>query len=77
MRFIGHMEWALQDLPGVDDLIAFEAEVNHIVPNYPDVAVCAYDVTKFRGDVVIGAIRAHPAILIDGALHDNPFYKPA
>ena len=77
MRLIGHMEWALQDLPGVDDLIAFEAEVNHIVPNYPDVAVCAYDVTKFRGDVIIGAIRAHPAILIDGALHDNPFYQPA
>jgi len=76
MRFIGHMEWALQDLPGVNDLIAFESEVNHIVPNYPNVAVCAYDVTKFRGDVIVDAIRVHPAILIGGALHDNPFYAP-
>lgn len=26
------MEWALADLPGVDDLIEFESRVNYIVP---------------------------------------------
>jgi len=32
-RFLAHMEWALEDLPGVEDLIEFETRVNYVVPN--------------------------------------------
>src|SRR6266566_7760416 len=35
-RFLGHMEWALVDLPGVEDLIEFETRVNYVVPKYDD-----------------------------------------
>jgi len=30
------MEWALVDLPGVEDLIEFETRVNYVVPKYDD-----------------------------------------
>src|SRR5437867_836516 len=42
-RFLGHMEWALVDLPGVEDLIELETRVNYVVPKYADMVNCAYD----------------------------------
>jgi len=30
-RFLAHMEWALVNLPGVEDLIEFETRVNYVV----------------------------------------------
>jgi hypothetical protein len=35
-RFLAQMEWALVDLPGVDDLIEFETRVNYVMPQYTD-----------------------------------------
>ena len=59
-RFLAQMEWALVDLPGVDDLIEFETRVNYVVPKYDDAVICAYDLSRFGADVVIyrcGRIR--------------------
>lgn len=75
-RLVAHMEWALEPRPGVEDLIEYEALVNDVLPRFDDVAICAYDLTKFDGSVVIDAIRSHPAVVIGGSLHDNPFYLP-
>jgi hypothetical protein len=36
--------------------------------------VCAYDIRKFDGAVIVDAIRAHPAVIIGGSLRENPFY---
>jgi hypothetical protein len=35
-RLVAHMEWALEDRPGVDDLVQYEARVNYLLPRYPD-----------------------------------------
>lgn len=35
-RLIGQVEWALQDLPGVGDLVEFETRLNYILPQYDD-----------------------------------------
>ena len=35
-RLVAHMEWALQDRPGVDDLVEYETRLNYILPKYPD-----------------------------------------
>jgi hypothetical protein len=75
-RFLAHMEWALVDLPGVDDLIEFETRVNHVVPKYDDTVICAYDLTKFGATVVIDALRTHPVVIIGGLLQENPFFVP-
>src|SRR5260370_38558884 len=34
-RLVAHMEWALEDRPGVDDLVEYEAPLNYILPKYP------------------------------------------
>ncbi len=35
-RLVAHMEWALEDRPGVNDLVEYETRVNHLLPKYPD-----------------------------------------
>ena len=75
-RFFAHMEWALVDLPGVDDLIEFEARVNYVVPKYENAVICAYDLMRFGASVMIDALRTHPVVIISGLLHENPFFVP-
>jgi DNA-binding NarL/FixJ family response regulator len=75
-RLIGRMEWALEDVPGVHDLVEFEARVNSLLQNFDDVAVCAYEVSKFDAGVIVDVIRTHPAVVIGGLLYDSPFYVP-
>jgi hypothetical protein len=70
------MEWALVDLPGVDDLIEFETRVNYVVPKYDDTVICAYDLSKFGASVVMDALRTHPVVIIGGLLQGNPFFVP-
>jgi hypothetical protein len=33
-RLLAYMEWALQDRPGVDDLLEYETRLNYILPKY-------------------------------------------
>jgi hypothetical protein len=35
-RLVAHMEWALEDRPGVDDLVEYETKLNYILPRYKD-----------------------------------------
>jgi DNA-binding NarL/FixJ family response regulator len=74
-RLVAHMEWALQDRPGVEDLVEYEARMNTILPEFDDVLICVYDLTKFKGDLIVGALRSHPAVVFGGALRENPFYE--
>ena len=38
-RLVANMEWALEDRPGVDDLVEYESRLNYILPNYEDPVV--------------------------------------
>jgi hypothetical protein len=73
-RFLAQMEWALVDLPGVDDMIEFETRVNDVVPKYDNLVICAYDLSKFGASAVVYALRTHPVVIIGGLLQENPFY---
>ena len=38
-RLVANMEWALEDRPGVDDIVEYETRLNFVLPKYDD-AVC-------------------------------------
>jgi MEDS: MEthanogen/methylotroph, DcmR Sensory domain len=75
-RFLAQMEWALVDLPGVEDLIEFETRVNYVVPKYDHPVICAYDLSKFGASIVMDALRTHPVVIIGDLLQENPFFVP-
>lgn len=74
-RLVAHMEWALEDRPGVSDIVEYENRLNYFLHQYPDPVVCVYDLDKF-GAGVIDILRTHPMVIIGGVLQENPFFMP-
>ena len=35
-RLVANMEWALEDRPGVDDIVEYETRLNYVLPKYDD-----------------------------------------
>jgi hypothetical protein len=75
-RLWANMEWALDDFPGVHDIVEYESRLNDILPKYDQVTVCTYDVTKFSASVMMDILRTHPQVIIGGILRENPYYLP-
>ena len=73
-RFVAQMEWALVDMPGIEEMMEFETRVNYVVPKYDDSVICAYDLSRFGARTVMYAVRTHPVVIIGGLLQENPFY---
>ena len=75
VRAVGEMTWALRDLPGVGDLVRYEARLNRFLPRYPQVILCLYDLERFTdGQVLMELLRTHPKVLMSGQLLENPWY---
>jgi hypothetical protein len=75
-RAVANMEWALEDLPGVHDIVEYETRLNYLLAEYHDPVVCVYDLSRFDASVVIDIMRTHPMVIIGGILQENPFYVP-
>jgi MEDS: MEthanogen/methylotroph, DcmR Sensory domain len=73
-RFLAQMEWALVDMPGVEEMMEFDSRVNHVVPKYGDLVLCSYDLSRFDSSTVMYALRTHPLVILGGLLQENPFY---
>jgi hypothetical protein len=77
IRTAGEMSWALRDIPGVEDLLAYEARVNQVMAANPQAAaisLCVYDVERFDAELIVGVLRTHPKVVMAGTVLDNPFY---
>jgi hypothetical protein len=75
-RLVANMEWALEDRPGVTDLVEYESRLNYILPKYDDTVVCTYDLGKFSASAVMDILRTHPMVIVGEVMQENPFYTP-
>jgi hypothetical protein len=75
-RLWANMEWALEDLPGCDDIVEYESRLNPILSRYDDVVVCTYDLSKFSAGTVMDILRTHPMVVLGETVQENPFYVP-
>jgi hypothetical protein len=75
-RLVANMEWALEDRPGVDDIVEYETRLNFVLPKYDDSVCCTYDLARFGANVVMDVLRTHPMVIIGGVLQQNPFFVP-
>ena len=68
-RLVANMEWALEDLPGVHDIVEYETRLNHVLPEYHDpvdlhlrpVPVRRQRGDRHHADAPDGHHRRHPA----------------
>jgi hypothetical protein len=77
MHLVGQMGWVLSSPPGIEELVAYEASVNDVLNRGKTPTVCVYDVTRLNGALMMDLLRAHPLTVMNGVLHENPFYTPA
>jgi hypothetical protein len=73
-RLVANMEWALEDRPGVADIVEYESRLNYILPKYDDTVVCTYDLGKFSAAAVMDILRTHPMVIVGEVMQENPFY---
>jgi hypothetical protein len=76
-RLVGHhMDWALRDESGVNNLVEYESRLNDVLSKYDDPVICTYDLSKFGASVLMDIMRTHPVVIIGGILQENPFFVP-
>lgn len=70
------MGWAENVITGplIDDFMGYEVQATRYARAYPQVALCLYDLEKFRGDVIIPVLKVHPKVFFGGMLLENPYY---
>src|SRR5207253_10446873 len=56
-RLVAHMEWALEDFPGVNDLVEYETRLNFVLPKYKDPVISTYDCAKFGAGIAMDILR--------------------
>ncbi len=74
IRASAEMVWALDDVPGVENLMAYESRLNYFIPGKPWISICMYNVSKFSGEMVMNVLRTHPFTVSGGIISQNPFY---
>jgi len=75
-RLWANMEWALEEFPGVHDIVEYETRLNYVLPRFEMMTVCTYDLNKFSASVVVDILRTHPQAIIGGVFFQNPTYVP-
>jgi len=76
-KLVGHhMDWVFVDKPATNNLLEYEARLNHLLSKYSAPVICNYDLTKVSASVAIDIMRTHPVVIIGGLLRENPFFVP-
>jgi hypothetical protein len=48
--------------------------LNQFSSPLPLVVLCLYDLERTGAEVLMQALRTHPAVIVDSAIHENPYY---
>jgi hypothetical protein len=76
-RLVGHhMDWLFLDQSAVNNLLQYEARLNHVLSKYNAPVICNYDLSKISASVAMDIMRTHPLVIVGGLLRENPFFVP-
>jgi len=76
LRTCGEMSWALTGLPGTEDLMLYESEVNKILETYDATFICTYDANRLKGREMLDLLSTHSHVVINGVIHENRYFIP-
>jgi hypothetical protein len=73
-RLVAHAEFMLAEANDSREFVEYEARLNVVLPRYPDVVICSYDLGQVGAAATLDALRTHPMVIIAGVLRKNSFY---
>jgi hypothetical protein len=59
---------------GRTEFFRFEAMLNQFSSPLPLVVLCLYDLERMGAEILMQALHTHPAVIVDGAIYENPCY---
>ena len=74
-RVWANMEWAVQNVGLLEELVDYERRVNSVVDCSDALIVCVYQCGRYTADVAFQVLRAHPWIVVQGRLEPNPVFE--
>lgn len=75
VRATAEMIWALEAIPGAEDLMIYESRLNYFIPGKPWISICMYNTTKFSGAIIMKVLQTHPYIITKRSITQNPFFQ--
>ena len=76
-REIGFMEWALEGVAGVEDVVAYEADLDVFLRGRADSVICAYDLSRHTAGLVAHLHATHPLAVVGGKLSPTGAATPS
>ena len=67
-RVIGFMEWALEGVAGVENVVAYEADLDMSLRGRADSVICAYDLSRHTAGLVAQLQATHALAVVGGKL---------
>jgi hypothetical protein len=74
VRGTAEMGWALEKIPGIDELMAYESLLNTFIWGKSWISICLYDVNRFPGNIVMKVLQTHPFVVTGGGIFENPYF---
>lgn len=74
-RAAGEMTWLIRELSGLEEFFEYEKVLNGVFRNRPVKLLCQYNSKKLFGNVILGALKTHPRVLIGLDLYKNVYYR--
>jgi hypothetical protein len=62
-------------IDSLGDWVQYEARVNVSLRGKPVVALCLYNQMRTPGQVMTTMLKTHPLVVMNGVIHENPFYQ--
>ncbi len=76
LRLVVDMAWVFKSASSLAQLAEYEAQAERCFAAAPISALCHYNLRQFPEEMLLDALRTHPAVAVDGTIHDNLYYLP-
>lgn len=74
-RVSGEMTWLIRNLSSLEEFQEYEKTLNEVFAKRPVKLLCQYNSKKFFGNIILGALKTHPRVLIGLDLYKNVYYR--
>ena len=70
-RLIGSLDWAVEAPESMPDVLAYEARVDQLLRNGPDMIVCTYDLRRHSSRAIADVLGVHTGAVVGGVARTN------
>lgn len=77
LRTCGDMSWLLEGPLGAEQVVEYEALLNHLFLGAPACGMCQYDASRLPAHLLDYGLATHSTVVIDSHHKPNPYYRPS